>query len=156
MKITKMIGAALTLSLLSMVVSPPTTADRGGGYYGHGGGRGFSPQWHGNIRTFHTYDFPRWRSGYWYHGYYGGQLAWWWVIGGLWYFYPAPVYPYPNPYVPPVVVVQPSAPASAPSGPPPQQYWYYCESARTYYPYVSSCPEDWRAVPANPSSVPNR
>jgi hypothetical protein len=52
------------------------------------------------------------------------------------------------------VAVQPAAPAL--SGPAPQQYWYYCDSARTYYPYVSSCPEGWRAVPATPSGTPVR
>lgn len=29
-----------------------------------------------------------------------------------------------------------------------EQYWYYCDSAHAYYPYVSSCPEPWRDVPA--------
>ncbi len=28
--------------------------------------------------------------------------------------------------------------------------WYYCESAKTYYPYVSECREGWRTVPASP------
>ena len=31
---------------------------------------------------------------------------------------------------------------------PPPSYWYYCPSAGTYYPYVSSCPEAWVPVPA--------
>jgi hypothetical protein len=26
--------------------------------------------------------------------------------------------------------------------------WYYCDSARAYYPYVSACPEGWRPVEA--------
>jgi Family of unknown function (DUF6515) len=41
---------------------------------------------------------------------------------------------------------------SPPPGPAPQGAgsWYYCESARAYYPYVSQCPEGWRAVPAQP------
>jgi hypothetical protein len=26
-------------------------------------------------------------------------------------------------------------------------YWYYCRSARAYYPYVPTCPESWVAVP---------
>jgi hypothetical protein len=45
---------------------------------------------------------------------------------------------------PPVVMV-PVVPA-----PPPGRLWYYCESARAYYPYVGYCPEGWRAVPATP------
>ena len=28
--------------------------------------------------------------------------------------------------------------------------WYYCESARGYYPYVQECREGWKAVPATP------
>jgi len=28
--------------------------------------------------------------------------------------------------------------------------WYYCESSKTYYPYVSECKEGWREVPATP------
>lgn len=29
-----------------------------------------------------------------------------------------------------------------------RHYWYYCESARAYYPYVQQCPEAWmRVVP---------
>jgi hypothetical protein len=47
-----------------------------------------------------------------------------------------------TPRPPPVVV--------APPPPPPMRMWYYCESARTYYPYISYCPEGWRAVPAAP------
>jgi len=32
----------------------------------------------------------------------------------------------------------------------PSSYWYYCASARTYYPYVSTCPEAW--VPVVPTT----
>lgn len=55
-----------------------------------------------------------------------------------------------------------SAPQGAMSAPPPPQaapaapaqpgagVWYYCESAKAYYPYASSCAEGWRTVPAAP------
>ena len=69
----------------------------------------------------------------------------------FWYPYP---YPYPYPYAypypvysPPAVVqqspvyVQPEAQA-----PPPPQYWYYCQSAQAYYPYVRECPGGWMQV----------
>jgi hypothetical protein len=36
----------------------------------------------------------------------------------------------------------------APVDPPPQAYWYWCQSAGVYYPYVASCPEGWLPVPA--------
>lgn len=60
-------------------------------------------------------------------------------IGGTFFapFYYPPYYydPYAY-YEPPVQYVQPAAP----------QPWYYCASARTYYPYVQSCPEGWQQV----------
>ena len=28
--------------------------------------------------------------------------------------------------------------------------WFYCESAKAYYPYVNECKEGWRQVPATP------
>ena len=101
-------------------------------------------RWHGG---FHHRDIAHWRQGYWHHGRHGGRIGWWWVVGGLWYFYPAPVYPYPDIYRPPVVVEEVPAPEP---GPPPTQYWYYCEPLHRYYPYVPSCPVPWRAVPAQP------
>jgi hypothetical protein len=78
--------------------------------------------WHGDVES--------WHGGHWFHGDHLGRLGWWWVVGDGWYFYPAPVYPYPDPYA-----VAPSA-----------NYWYYCASAGVYYPYVSQCPEGWQPV----------
>ena len=44
-----------------------------------------------------------------------------------------------------------SPPQAGPSGAPSASAtWYYCESSKTYYPYVSECKEGWRAVPATP------
>jgi hypothetical protein len=31
--------------------------------------------------------------------------------------------------------------------PPSQPYWYYCSSARAYYPTAPTCPEPWIKVP---------
>lgn len=109
--------------------------------------------WHGDIRNFHVHDYPHWREGRWYHGDHGGRLGWWWIAAGMWYFYPAPVYPYPDPYTPPVVV-EPAPAPPATSVPPPAQSWYYCNSSRAYYPYASECPEGWKKVPAQPSNAP--
>ena len=33
---------------------------------------------------------------------------------------------------------------------PPASTWYYCESARSYYPYVPECKEGWLSVSALP------
>ncbi|MGH8279609.1 MAG: hypothetical protein ACRETQ_08625 [Gammaproteobacteria bacterium] len=90
-----------------------------------------------------------WARGYWHRGYYGPRFGWWWVVGPSWYYYPAPIYPYPNPYVPPVVVQ--TAPAQP--GPAPVQYWYYCPTSKAYYPYVTECSTTWQPVPVTPPSV---
>jgi len=88
-----------------------------------------------------AFEHDGWRAGHWFHGEHLGRLGWWWVVGDGWYFYPAPLYPYPDPYIPPAVV-----PSSA-------DHWYYCPSARAYYPYVTECPEGWKPVlPQAPQS----
>jgi hypothetical protein len=70
-------------------------------------------------------------------------------------------YPYYAPYAPPAVYVQ-EQPAvyveqQAPAAPPapsvqnapqaqPQQYWYYCQDSKTYFPYVPKCVTPWQRV----------
>ena len=80
--------------------------------------------------------------GHWVHGWHDGRFGWWWAGPDYWYWYPAPVY-YDYP---------PSPDYVAPAGPAPQPTWYYCDSAKGYYPYVRSCASGWRAVPASPSN----
>jgi len=114
---------------------------------------------HGDIHHFYAHDYAHWRGGSWYHGYHGGHLGWWWTVDGFWYSYPQPIYPYPNPYVPPVVITQQPESGYQEQGyeqqePPPAQNWYYCNSSRNYYPYVSACPEGWQMVPATPPDAP--
>jgi hypothetical protein len=90
------------------------------------------------------------------------------IIAAPWrysYSYPyygyGPYYPY---YAPPAVYVQEQpavyveqqAPAAqpAPSAPSalnapqaqPQQYWYYCQDSKTYYPHVPQCATPWQRV----------
>jgi hypothetical protein len=98
------------------------------------------------VRYPYHYPVHVWGGGYWHHGWYGPRFGWWWVVGPSWYYYPAPVYPYPNPYVPPVVIQ--TTPAQP--GPAPAQYWYYCAASKAYYPYVAECPGGWQQVPATP------
>lgn len=110
------------------------------------------------IHRFHEHDMGVWRRGHWYHGDHDGRLGWWWIAAGIWYFYPQPVYPYPDPYAPPVlvtppVVVVPPAATAPPEPPAAPEFWYYCESANAYYPYVATCPEAWKKVPAKPPGV---
>ena len=92
-----------------------------------------------DIHRFHERDFDVWRTGRWYHGRHDGRPGWWWVLGNAWYYYPQPVYPYPDPYQPPVAVAPPPGP--------PRQLYYYCPRPRGYYPYVATCRVPWRAVP---------
>lgn len=70
-------------------------------------------------------------------------------------YYPSPYYfPPPIYYPPQVIVVPPPEPqvyieqAEVPPEPatPAQQYWYYCASAKGYYPYIKECPGGWQKV----------
>ncbi len=111
-----------------------------------------APDFHGrDFGHFSRGDVATWRGGHWVQDWHDGRFAWWWVVDPFWYFYPAPVYPYPT-YVPPAIVVQQAPPA--PAGMPPEQYWYYCDNPQGYYPYVASCNTAWRGVPVTPQPAP--
>jgi hypothetical protein len=127
-------AAIIAAALAVAALSPAFAQDRGRHEGREREWRG--GDWHDrDIRRFHEHDFDRWRGGRWVHVRHGGRFGWWWVVGPSWYFYPAPIYPYPNPYTPPY---------AAPGGP----AWYFCPPAQAYYPYVPSCPVPWQIVPA--------
>ena len=46
----------------------------------------------------------------------------------------------------------PAAPAPSPTAAaaPASTVWYYCDSSKSFYPYVSQCVEGWKQVPATP------
>jgi len=167
----------LALPLLTALAAPALADERWREHERH-------EEWHGEGRhphdfrgrEFHHFDEREraiWIGGRWHHDWYGGRFGWWWEVGGVWYFYPEPIYPYPTyiasevviePAPPPVVVVAPppapppppppvvvAAPPLPQPGAPPPQFWYYCDSAGGYYPYVANCPEAWRPVPATQS-----
>jgi len=53
-----------------------------------------------------------------------------------------------------------SAPESAPevqpaaaTGPAPQQFWYFCNDPKGFYPYVQNCSSGWTSVPVTPPGV---
>lgn len=92
--------------------------------------------------------------GGWHGGFHGGHHEWH-RHGGI---FIGPAFGWPGPFddpffqFPPApIVVQPppvyiergnDSGALASSG----QFWYYCESAGAYYPYVKQCPEGWKTV----------
>ena len=157
MKLT--IGCTLAV-VAAVLVTMPMTASAQHRSHGQRG-------WQGDVRHFDGRDRQHWRTGAWRHGWHGGSNGWWWVAGGMWYAYPKPVYPYPDPYIPPTVIYEQPAPpvvyVPAPqqtqplqppvAEPPVQQFWYYCDAAGGYYPYVPSCPGGWKTVPATPPGV---
>ena len=112
----------------------------GGGHYGGGyyrGGYGHYHGYYGGPRVSFGFYGPWWGPGYWGPGYYGGYGYGW---GG---------------YAPPVVVV-PSEPSvyverdAGGNAGNQQQWWYWCPSAKGYYPYVSTCAEGWQRVAPQP------
>jgi hypothetical protein len=127
-----------SLLALALAAVPGFADERSRGRHGDGDRHG---GWRGNIERFHEHDVARWRAGRWHHGRHDGRTGWWWVVGGVRYFYPSRINPYPDPYQPPVVVLPPS--------PAPAQYWYYCANPAGYYPYVARC-ASWQRVPATP------
>jgi hypothetical protein len=104
-----------------------------------------------------------WHRGGWHHEFHDGRYGWWYAVDGIWYFYDAPVYPYPT-YIPDVVYIPeddtpppvyadapPPEPAAPQYGQPPAYYYYFCQDTQTYYPYVTSCASPWQPVPAAPT-----
>lgn len=71
---------------------------------------------------------------------------------GLSYYAP-PVYYYPAPapiIVNPAPVTYIERPTQSAANTNPGGYWYYCEDAKSYYPYVKECPGGWQLVPPTP------
>lgn len=133
----KTILRASAILLLAATGAGEAWADRGHGY-GHG--------------HFGIYVGPHFGP-YWGPGYFGAP-----------YYYP----PYYPAYSPPVVVERADPPVyieqrAAPSDPVPAQtapdamppgYWYFCQAAGGYYPYVRECPGGWRKVAPMPPVKP--
>jgi len=137
-KAANIIPTALAVVLAISIGAAPAAADeRRRGYE-----RERHEAWRGDIHRFHEHDLDRWSSGRWHQGHHYGRFGWWWIVGGVWYYYPVPVYPYPNPYQPPVVAGPPAPPAT--------QYWYWCPNPAGYYPYIARCATNWQRVPASP------
>ena len=99
----------------------------------------------------------------------GGHVRFGVFVGpGFWYpppyyAYPPYYYPpyyYPPYYYPPTVItqaaptyVEQAVPQQAPAQAAPAQpagFWYYCDAAKGYYPYVKECPSGWQQVSPQP------
>jgi len=104
-------------------------AARGGGGHSSGGASHSGSHSHHNHHHFRSSFFVG----------FGAPLFW-----GPSYYY-APGYYEPLP----VYIEQNSVSPEQGS-----QYWYYCPSARTYYPYVGDCPEGWQRVPPESNPQP--
>jgi len=116
--------AAVSLFAVALILAPAEPSYAGG--HGGRGGRGFGHH----------------------HGFRGhgvvvvGPSFWWDPSYPYWWYYPLPYYAYAPA---PVIVQEPPVYVEPPA--PPQSYWYYCRSARAYYPTVPTCPEVWVKVP---------
>ncbi len=102
--------------------------------------------WEGN--SYARWHHP-WGGPYWGHPW-GGP----WRPGIYWGGPAIVVDPWPRPYyppAPPVVVQEPPVYIQQPAPPADKGYWYYCESARAYYPYVKECPSGWMKVVPQPA-----
>lgn len=83
-------------------------------------------------------------------------------FGDPWLYPPFYSYPPfgPRVYMPGPVIVSPPpiyieqapvvVPAPAPVATPEPGYWYYCDEAKGYYPYIRECPGGWHKVLPQP------
>ncbi len=111
---------------LAVIVEEASAGGRSGGHSSSGSSRGAHHGSHFHGRVFVGVGAP---------------LFW-----GPYPYYYGPAYYYPPP---PAYIEQGPAPAEQGS-----QYWYYCPSARAYYPYVDACPEGWQRVLPQPYPPP--
>jgi hypothetical protein len=132
----KRLGLAI-VSIVScaalLLAAMDEAAARGGGGGGRSSGGGSRGAGHSGSHSHHNHH--RFHSSF-FVGF-GVPLFW------------GPSYYYAPGYYEPLPVYIEQNPPSPEQG---SQYWYYCPSARTYYPYVGDCPEGWQRVlpEANP------
>jgi hypothetical protein len=124
-----MIAVVVAGLFLIAAVAPADARGSGGGGRGGGHAGGF----HGGFHGHHFHG----------HGFRSSVV----IGGGVWlgpywdpFWYPG-YYPY-YPYDPVPVATEPQTYIEQ-SGP---AYWYYCEAAKAYYPYVRECPGGWLTV----------
>ncbi len=148
----KQIMWAIGLAVV-LLAGPTLSAEAGGGGRGfHGGGPGMGGGFHGGTRVFIGSGF---HGGGHFHGgtrvFIGGGFGWWgwpgWWGPGWWGA------PYPYYATSSVVQQAPTEYIQQGYAPPQQTYWYFCQNAGAYYPYVKECPGGWMQV-VPPSAPP--
>jgi hypothetical protein len=159
-EMSRLLCAAAAAALLASGPALADSAPTGGGHGAHtghsGGGWGHAGPGGRFGRTpvvFHGRSFGRltpyeagvWRQGHWYHGLEGGRFGWWWWADGGWFWYDAPIYPYPTDISD--TVVDDAPPGAAPGT---GFSWWYCDNPAGYWPYVRSCATPWQAVSPSP------
>jgi hypothetical protein len=130
------IAVVLSAALAMAVVADDAWSGRGRSGGGGGGhhsfsGRGIShaPSSHAPSSHFHSHAAPAFGH----HPHFRRPL----IVGTTLFIGPPLAYYYP----PPVYIEK--------------QYWFYCESAGAYYPYVKECPSGWqRVLPTPEESTP--
>jgi hypothetical protein len=116
-----LIGLVVALSTAALLASP---AHAGGRHHHHGHGARLSLGFHFGAPLYWHHPWP------------------------AYYYAPAPVYVTPSVVhmpQPPVYVERHETPTTDQQG-----WWYYCGSAKGYYPYVKECPGGWQKVPPAP------
>jgi hypothetical protein len=135
---TLMVAVAVALALPGAALAQHSGTGHGAGPPpGMHGGSHFAA---GPVGRFGARDLATWRGGYWWHGWRGGRVGWWWYAGGFWYWYASPIYPYPG-YVPDYYL--------GGGYPAPSSVWWFCDNPPGYYPYVRGC---WHWRPVAPSA----
>jgi outer membrane protein OmpA-like peptidoglycan-associated protein len=154
-------GSGPTSAVSASSLSQMTPLVRGGGGFRRGGpgggefrgGPAFRPGARGDGDEFRRGGFRRGGGG-------GAVLFGAGFYDPFWSFdYGYPYYdgyPYdvPSPAVGPEALPPDYLPPPEGNGPPPEQFWYYCDDPQGYYPYVVFCSHDWQPVPATPPGAP--
>lgn len=131
-----------------------------------------------NVRGFNEHERAIWRTGRWHNDWHYGRYGWWWLVGGVWYEYAHPIYPYPVEVAPLVVYEQPVVTTSLPLYEEPRVVVagaapvgltlresaiprlpavpagsYRCATPVSDYPVIGTCPSGWIFVPDAPVTV---
>ena len=147
----KTLAAAAAIAVGLLAVAESASARGRHGHHHHG---------HHHHRAHFSFGF--WGGpGFWGPGFWGpgwGSGFWGPAWGPGWGHWGAPAVVFapmvtqePRVWVERDQASTPTPPVTSNTNPNAQQWWYWCVSARSYYPYVSSCAEGWQRVPPQPS-----